>query len=78
MFIFILPSFLSYSSISYKDSNADLRKSDMYYRNGRVNLSGGSTSTNGNATQNTRRYLVWAQAANVGARVPQVDMGAMY
>lgn len=50
----------------------------MDARNGRVNLSGGSATTNGNDRPNTRRNRGRAQAANLGAGASQVDMGAIY
>ena len=50
----------------------------MDARSGRANISGGSTTTNGNARTNTRRNLGQAQDGNVGTGAPQVDMGVMY
>ena len=52
--------------------------------NGRVNLGGGSTTTNGNARPTTRRNpgrsanANQSADANVSAGTPPVDMGMMY
>lgn len=50
----------------------------MDTRKGRVNIGGGSTTTNGNVRPNTKRNPGRAQTTNMGAGVPQDDMGAMY
>lgn len=50
----------------------------MNARNERVNLGGGSTTTNGNDRPNSRTNPDRTQAANVDAGVPQVDMRAMH